>query len=759
MRKVALRSFKLLALLAFILVALLQESGTISVRVLDQLDRMWYDARIQNLPLKGTNPDIVIVDIDEKSLAEIGRWPWGRDKLAQLATELLERQKVAVLGFDLVFAEPDTSSGLVHLQNLARGPLRTDAVFQKQVDSLRATLDFDALFAQAISGQPVVMGYYFTSDRQGDRIGQLPPPTLPPAQTPGGLISGLRWSGYGANLGKLIQAAPSAGFFNVIPDDDGVVRAVPLMTEFEGRFYESLSLAMFRVLLDKPTVDLVRTHDKTGAVGSQAQVVHAIALKDHDRVLTIPVDGRLAGWVPYRGSGGSKAGAFRYVSAADVLMGRLPVEALQSKLVILGSSAPGLQDLRATPVASTYAGVEIHANMLAAMMDGTHISKPDYAVGFNVVQIALIGGLILLAAPWLSAGRMLLLGFAAVGAVVGINTYFWQQYSLVFPVANVLALIVTLLVFQVGWEYLAEARSKRKLVALFGTYVQPELVAQMAKEPEQYSMQAQSVELTVMFCDMRGFTAMSETMQPESLQAFINDIFSRLTHVIRNECQGTIDKYMGDCIMAFWGAPVHNPQHAHLSILAATKMVEAVRRVNEYNKSRGLPHVGVGIGINTGLMCVGDMGSDIHKSYTVIGDAVNLGARLEGLCKIYGVDVIASESTKGQAPDWYWQELGMVRVKGKAQPVAIFHPLALRESAVRSDIQSVATIEKELSDWNVCLQHYRQQHWDACMKLLLQLQLHHPDKHLYRFYMDEVRRLQVLPPQPTWDAVTNFDTK
>lgn len=744
-----MRSFKLLALLASVVVALLHARGTLSIPVLDQLDRMWYDARIQNLPNKGVHQQIVIIDIDEKSLAEIGRWPWGRDKLAQLTTELLQRQKIAVLGFDVVFTEPDVSSGLVHLQRLADGPLKANSVFQKQVDLLSTTLDFDGLLAQAVAGQPVVLGYYFTSDREGEQDGQLPKPVMDGGVHQGRFTSGLRWTGYGANLDRLAQSAPLAGFFNVIPDEDGVVRALPLVTQFNGVYYESLALAMFRAMLELPTVHIVMASGKA----------QAIELKANDRALTVPVDDRLAAWIPYRGTGYSKGGAFRYISAADVLKGRLPAESLQSQLVLVGSTAPGLQDLRATPVASVYPGVEIHANMLAGLLDEQNIITPDYSKGFNAAQILVVGLLLLLGGARLGAGRLLALGFVVFIVVIAVNTAMWSQFNLVLPVATALALSVVMLTFQVGLGYFTESRSKRNLATLFSAYVPPELVAKMVKEPEHYSMQAQNAELTVMFCDMRGFTALSETMQPEALQVFINQIFSRLSHVIRNDYQGTIDKYMGDCIMAFWGAPVHTDQHANLAVQAAMQMVQVVKAFNTHHQTLGLPYVGVGIGINTGLMCVGDMGSDIRRSYTVIGDAVNLGARLEGLCKTYGVDIIVSEATKEQATNWYCQQLDTVRVKGKAQPVAIYQPLAERKASVTQPEANLESIQYELALWRACFEHYRKQEWSACMTYLLQLQQKEPEKHLYRLYAQRVDRLQSLPYNPAWDAVTDFDSK
>jgi adenylate cyclase len=286
---------------------------------------------------------------------------------------------------------------------------------------------------------------------------------------------------------------------------------------------------------------------------------------------------------------------------------------------------------------------------------------------------------------------------------------------------------------------------------LFGTYVPPELVDEMVKDPDSYSMQATNRELTVMFCDMRGFTKMSEQMEPLQLQALLTGVFSRLTSIIRGN-RGTIDKYMGDCVMAFWGAPVETAEHAHLAVKSAMEMANAVREINQEHRQTGLPEIGIGIGLNTGFMCVGDMGSNIRRSYTVIGDAVNLGSRLEGLSKAYGLDIVVSGSTRKLAPDFAWQELDLVRVKGKEQAVAIFWPMA---PATRIPEEAVT----ELKTWALFLKAYRAQNWDQTDVLMINLMRMNPKKYLYQLYAERVASMRLLPFDPEWDGATNFETK
>ncbi|WP_342721075.1 adenylate/guanylate cyclase domain-containing protein [Acidovorax sp. FHTAMBA] len=626
--------------------------------------------------------------------------------------------------------------------------MRDQAGFREQLEQLAPSLNYDALFASALQGRPAVLGYYFTSDRDGRAKGSLPAPALPAERLRGLPLRATSWGGYGSNIEELARAVPVAGFFNSITDDDGVVRSLPLLAEYQGKYYESLALAMFRALLELPDIypDYVNAHPQ-GA----HDTLRSIVLRQHGRELALPVDDKLATLIPFRGPGDVDGGSFRYVSASDVLDGRLPASSLQGKLLLVGSTTPGLLDLRVTPVGRTYPGVEAHANMLSAFLDGKSIVRPDYAVGFDAAQLFCTGVLLAIALPLLSATWAVLLSVAVVAMLAGVNLWLYFAQGLALPLATVTVMAIAAFALNMVYGYFVESRAKRELAALFGTYVPPELVDEMVKQPENYSMQAASRELTVMFCDMRGFTALSEQMDPLQLQALLNDVFSRLTHIIRSH-QGTIDKYMGDCVMAFWGAPVPMQEHAQRAVQAALDMERAVEQFNASNRERGLPEIGIGIGLNTGTMCVGDMGSDIRRSYTVIGDAVNLASRLEGLSKHYGVRTVVSESTKVQAPRFAWQELDRVRVKGKAQAVAIYSPVALQDSLTPQKTREIAI-------WQRCLDAYRAQDWAECSKLLTDLCQTAVPTVLYDLYTARVKGLEGQVRDPNWDGSTTFDTK
>lgn len=728
--------------------ALLHASGVLTIGVLQRLDDIIYDARLRATMPRTLDDRIVIVDIDEKSLAEVGHWPWGRNRLAELVDTLFEHQKVGLLGFDVVFAEADESSGLKRLKQLAQAELKDQAGFAERLGQIQGSLDYDALFAKSLQQRPVVLGYVFTGT-QGNNVGLLPRPVMQRDALNGRPIRFLRWKGHVSNIEQLGAAAPMAGFFNPIVDGDGVVRSVPLVVEYEEQFYESLSLAMYRMLAGMPSVAPGFARDRF--LSRNYQGLESIQLRRGDGVMAIPVDDRVASLVPYRGPGGVNGGSFRYVSAADVLAKRVPPESLKDKIILVGTTAQGLLDLRVTPVGETYPGVEAHANVISGLLDGKTFVRPDYAVGYDVIVLLLAGLSLAFTLPLLSATRAVLVSAGVVGVVVGLNFWLYAGHGLVLPLAAALVMSLTAFGLNMSFGYFVESRSKRELANLFGTYVPPELVDEMVRDPDAYSMKASNKELTVMFCDMRGFTRMSETMEPTRLQELLNSVFTRLTDIIRAN-RGTIDKYMGDCVMAFWGAPVDTPNHAYLACKTAVEMADSIRRINEEHRTKGIPEIGIGIGLNTGMMCVGDMGSDIRRAYTVIGDSVNLGSRLEGLSKVYGVDIVASEATRNLAPEFAWQELDRVRVKGKAQSVAIFSPLVPAEALAKDS-------QDELKTWNSFLKAYRAQGWDQCDVLALNLHRMNAKKYLYQMYSERVASLRQHPPAPSWDGATNFETK
>ncbi len=731
-----------------LLFGLLHAAGVMQIGLLTRLDDMIYDARLRATMPQTLNDDVVIIDIDERSLAEAGRFYLSRDKMATFVTEIFQRQQAKVVGFDIVFAEPDESSGLKRLQKLAANELKDQPGFVEKIAQLQPQLDHDAMFGESLKGQRAVLGYYLTSDREGRQTGVLPAPVFPPSSLNGRAVTFTRWNGFGSNLPVLAAGAPMAGFFNAVTGDDGVVRSIPLIAELDGKHYESLSLAMFRLATGLPKVEPMFP---TESFLTKYQGLDHIRLKQGSDTLAIPVDYRVGVLVPFRGRGGVTGGSFKYISAIDVLTGKLPAASLKNKMVLIGTTAPGLQDLRVTPVGEVYPGVEVHANVLAGLIEDKLLVRPDYAVGFEVLTLLISGLVLAVLLPLLSAVRAVALSVGVIAVLVAGNMYLYLAGGLVMPLASSLITAMAAFALNMSYGYFVESRNKRELANLFRGYVPPELVDEMVDDPESYNMKAVNKELTVMFCDMRGFTNLSEKMEPIALQNLLNNLFTKLTSVIQAN-RGTTDKYMGDCVMAFWGAPVDTPNHAQLAVKAALEMSNAVREVNAEHRAKGIPEIGVGIGLNTGMMCVGNMGSDIRRSYTVIGDAVNLGSRLEGLSKTYGVDIVVSDATRKATSDFAWQELDRVRVKGKETAVGIHWPMG---PAARLDASNL----DEIKQWQGFLKAYRAQDWDQCEVAMLNLSRMNAKKYLYRVYSDRVSSMKMLPFDPSWDGATNFDSK
>ena len=731
-----------------VIIALLHAVGVVHLSMLQRLDDIIYDTRLTASMPKTLDDRIVIVDIDEKSLSAVGRWPWSRNKVAKLVDTLIDQQ-AALIAFDVVFAEADDSSGLSQLNKLAVTEFKDQPAFAERVHQLQPSLDYDEILAKSFKDRPIVLGYYLTSEKDARMSGEIPAPVITKADIMGRQVMATSWSGYGGNIAPLAAAAPLAGHFNPMIDADGVVRSLPLLAEYKGDYYESLSLAVFRLLTGLPGVSVAFSNE--GYLSRKSQGLDRVMLKQGDKTLGIPVNDLVTILIPFRGAGGRRGGSYQYVSASDVLANKLPAGSVKGKIILVGTTAPGLLDLRVTPVSEVYPGVETHANLISGLLDGQIRVKPDFSPGYDVAMLLLAGLLLAIGLPLLSAVRAVMLSLLVIVGLIATNFALYFSAGWVLPLAGALVMAVTAFALNMSYGYFVESRSKRELANLFGTYVPPELVDEMVKDPDHYSMQATNRELTVMFCDMRGFTKMSETMEPVQLQELLTGVFTRLTALIRAN-RGTIDKYMGDCVMAFWGAPVESDQHAHLAVKSAMEMANAVREINRDHRERSLPEIGIGIGLNTGSMCVGDMGSNIRRAYTVIGDAVNLGSRLEGLSKAYGVDIVVSESTKKQTTDFAWQELDRVRVKGKAQAVTIFWPVAPLDR-ISEDTKA------ELKTWASFIKTYRDQNWDQAEVMLINLIRMNAKKYLYQLYAERVASMRLLPFDPEWDGATNFETK
>ncbi|MEO8717489.1 MAG: adenylate/guanylate cyclase domain-containing protein, partial [Burkholderiales bacterium] len=464
--------------------------------------------------------------------------------------------------------------------------------------------------------------------------------------------------------------------------------------------------------------------------------------------LAVPVDETASALIPYRGHKGS----FAYVSLADVLADRVPLERLKGKIALVGTTAPGLLDLRSTPVDNVFPGVEVHANLIAGMLDKKIKLKPPYMLGAEVLLL-LVGGVALsLLIPMLPPLYATLATLLGLTGITGLDIAVWTEADMVLPLAASILMTISLYTVNMAYGYFVEARSKRQFTELFGQYVPPELVDRMARDPQKYNMEPRAAELTILFSDVRGFTSISEALKPEELREYINEYLTDMSGIIRSRHRGTLDKYIGDAIMAFWGAPVDDPLHGRNGVLAALDMQKEREILNKRFAARGWPTLKIGIGVNSGNVRVGDMGSQVRRAYTAMGDPVNVASRLEGRTKFYGVGILVGEATRKQIKDVVFREIDRIKVKGKGEAVTIYEPIGL-EGEVGRDVLD------ELKIWNQAIRAYRARQWDQVEVHLLNLQRLNPECGVYRAYVEKVAEKRREPPPPDWDGVTVFEEK
>ncbi|MET3616256.1 adenylate cyclase [Rhizobium aquaticum] len=684
MRQVAGRWRAPILVIFIVTFAVLHMGRWVPIGLVERLEGWAYDMRIQAFPPKRENDSVVIVDIDERSLAELGRWPWSRRTMAGLITGLLSNYHVNTIGLDIVMAEPESAEA-------------------------------DGAFRAAVQGQPVVLGYYFSSLAEGRggvgaqmRSGILPHAAMS-IQALDGLNSGYsHWSDYTANTAAIVGDAQPQGHFNPWMDPDGVIRRVPALAEYDGQLYPSLSLEMTRVAIGGTGYAL------EAAAGMPAA---GIRIRSLDQNAIIPVDDELMINVPFRGGRGS----FDYISAADVLARRVAPERLQNKIVLIGTTVPGLFDLRATPVDPAYPGVEVHANAISAMLDETLLRRPGTAL---LIELAMAGlGMALTYAALFILPP--LGGFVATALIVVLlaaaNAVLWVRLHWVIQIAPGLTAILTLAIGLIALRWLESMRHRNEIVGMFREYVPREVVSELVNLRSADLMAPKQMELTILFVDIAGFVSLARDLSPDQVAALLRRVLNPLSDII-HETGGTIDKYIGDCIMAFWGAPIVVEHHALQAVTAAMRMQETVAAINQSLAEDGLPCVSIRIGINTGPVVVGNMGSTLRRSYTVIGDAVNLAARLEGATRSYGIQICVGGRTAdatGQA--FVYRRIDRVQVEGYSLPDDLFEPMAKISSL--SD-EHRAELLFHINEWDKAFAHYQAGDFQTAKSALQKLKTH-----------------------------------
>ena len=703
---------------------------------LEQLRLFVFDDFMRLRPRTYEPVPVRIVDIDDESLARLGQWPWPRTLMAKLVDRLAALGAGAI-AFDIVFAEPDRTSPALALKDLET--LAPDDPLVKRVAALP---DHDQLFGQAIAHGRVVTGFVLTH-RPGTLVpahkatfanaGDDPRPWVP------------RFNGAIVNLPVLEANAAGNGCTNDILGTDGVTRRVPLIFNLDDHLYPALAAEVLRVAQGARTY-IVKS---TGASGVMSFGEHAGINSLKIGALIVPTDSRGTVWIHYTPSIPE-----RFVPAWKVLDGSADPAAIKDNVVLVGTTAAGLKEFHATPLDPNAAGVEIHAQLVEQMLLGDSLERPEWGRGVELVYMLVTGLLLLLLLPKVGARWTALMGLAAIGSAVGGSWYAYAAHNLlldpVFP--SIVALLVYLSSSAV--LFLRTEGERRRVRSAFGRYLAPAVVEQLSRHPERLVLGGEMREMTLMFSDIRGFTGIAERFDAHGLTSFINRFLTPMTDVILAS-RGTIDKYMGDAIMAFWNAPLDDPRHAEHACRAALSMRSALVHLNETwrqeaaAEGKSFAEVRTGIGLNTGTCCVGNLGSAQRFDYSCLGDDVNLASRLEGQSATYGVDIVVGEKTAALAGGLAFLELDLLRVKGKAVPVHI-HALLGDET-----VEATSAFAALKADHAAMLAAYRERRWAEALELIAACSTQAPEtlQAFYALYEARIANFRADPPPADWDGV------
>ncbi len=712
--------------------------------------RLWDPAQLENLRWRSFDtyqllkprvaaPDkrpAVVVDIDEASLQTQGQWPWPRTQVAELVDKL-QKAGAAVIAFDILMSEPDRMSPAIVAQSLPQ----IDAATREKMNALPSN---DAVLASVIERGRVVLG-------QAAMI----TPTPPPDETPGIAMLGadptpflFKFAGLLRNIPALEKAAAGRGNLTLVPERDGVVRRVPLIAEAAGQKVPALTMEILRVATGAGAL-LINTDKVTG--------IQWVAIQGVPVQIPTDKNGRL--WINF-----AKHDAARFVSAKDVMEGTFPPDRFQGRVAIIGTSAAGLLDLKATPVESDMPGVEVHAQILENIFSQSLLSRPDYANGAEILLTAVAGIVTVAVAPLMGVTGLLIFGFFIVVAMLYGSWHFYSQYGLLFDITFPLIAIFFIYLTLVFINYFREQVDRRRIRSAFAHYLSPTLVEQLANAPERLVLGGETRDMTILFSDVRGFTSISETFKndPQGLTKLMNRLLTPLTNSIIDR-KGTIDKYIGDAIMAFWNAPIDDPQHEIHACAAALDMLHKIDELNHEREAEALEDnvpflpMKIGLGINTGTCVVGNMGSDLRFDYSVLGDPVNLASRLEGQTKTYGVPIIIGSRTAEKVNGHFAAlQIDLITVKGKHEPESIYALVGDSNVAASEGFKSITGLTREM------LGCYRDRDWSGAENALQRAKQAEQTFGLagvFELYQSRIEAFRITPPPPSWDGVFAFDTK
>jgi len=728
------------------LIPLLFLIGIVVLRLFDpdiiQRERLLvFDAYQTLQPRVYKSIPVKIIDIDNKSLEKFGQWPWSRNLVSELITKLANTG-TSTIGFDFVFSEPDNSS--LHSTLKSWKGILTDAEIAKLKAKLSKIPTNDEGMAQVIGQTQVVLGFSLITEQN----------TTQPVIKAGISIAGsvpdqtvLSSQGAVKNLNELEKTASGNGSFNITPELDSIIRRLPLLMRLNKTYYPSLVLELLRVAQGASTV-IIKTQQ---VKENQPVVIESIKVGN----IIIPTDNTGNLFLYY-----TPDASERTIPAWKVLENKLTKDELSGQIVIVGTSAAGLKDLRSTPLKPFTPGVEIHANALEQILSENYLYRPDWLTGLELIIMTIVGLLLIVFMTRFGSILGVIIPSTSVILFFACSWYaFYYYHWLIDPVYPAITVLMIYSVISL-LNYLKSEDERKYIRGAFSHYLSPELVDKLVKNAEVLKLGGEMRNMTVIFCDVLNFTSISEQLDAGHLTKFMNQFLTPMSQIILNE-KGTIDKYIGDCIMAFWNAPIEDKDHAKNGCNAALKMINELSSFNEFQKKLALQEkrpfieVNIGVGINSGICCVGNMGSDMRFDYSVIGDNVNLSSRLEGQSRFYGINIILSEYTlasmveKHQERDFAILELDLIRVRGKQQSVRIYTVLGGKEIADSDDFIKLAQTHRDM------IGDYYAQNWQVALSLIeccLELDRFCLTK-LYGVYKQRIESYMVSPPESNWNGV------
>ncbi len=680
--------------------------------------------------------EVVIVAIDQKSVDALGRWPWPRTRIAELI-ERLDAYGAKVVALDIVFSEPDESLGLSTIKGLKNRLKDKGQDVRSEIEAVEKAADSDARLASALKKSPsAILGYFFfTSKEEIKHLEEKQAAYLIPSRftsiryiekgTPSPDI--LTAAGVEENIKVLSDAATNFGYFNTAPDSDGTVRWVPLAIKYGDNFYPHLALEAVRKYLASPPLILNAARYGVDSI----QIGHR----------NVPTDERGRLLINYRGD----QKTFPHYSLSDVLKGDLPADAFKDKIVLIGATAVGIYDMRVTPFSGAFPGVEIHANVIDNILKGDFINRPDWIVVFDIAAMLLLGIALAIVIPKIRAVYAALFTIALAVLYIILNNYAFDTFriwlTVVYPVNTIVLVSSCVITFQ----FMTEEKRKREIKNAFSHYVSPSHINEILKDPHKLVLGGEEKRLTVLFSDIRGFTTISEGLKPQELVKLMNDYLTPMTEMVLKN-GGTVDKYIGDAIMAFWGAPIWQEDHPARACKTALDMMERLAELSVEWKKKGRPEIDIGIGLSTGNLTVGNMGSTTRFDYTVMGDAVNLGSRLEGMNKEYGTHIIVPKYTyEDVKTEFIFRHLDLIRVKGKKIPINIYELMGDKTDS--GGLKEVAGL------FEAGLKSYTERDWDKAEGHFQDVLRLRPEDGPSRVFLSRVEKLRETDLSDDWDGV------